>query len=165
MNYFELLDLEQKYDIDSLRLNKQYFFMQAKYHPDRAVPGEKTQALEISIQLNEAYKILQDDFLRAEYLLKLKGQRFDDQILKNSLTLEELEEFLSEFEAIEKASDRSSLEKMENTKLKEKVLLVTEITQKFAENKLNEALDLTVRLKYLTNLVGNIRTKLKYANN
>jgi molecular chaperone HscB len=166
MNHFDLLGLAQKYDLDLSELKKQYFLMQAKYHPDRAKePGEKKQALEISMQLNEAYKILQDDYLRAEYLLKLKGQKFDDQILKNVLPVEELEEFLSEFEVIEETSSRLTLEKMENTKLEEKAVLVAEITQRFAENKLNEALDLTVRLKYLTNLVGNIKAKLKHANN
>jgi molecular chaperone HscB len=165
MNYFDLLGLAQKYDIDPQELKRQYFLMQAKFHPDRAEESEKTQAIEISMQLNEAYKILQDDYFRAEYLLKLNGQKFDDQILKNALSEEELEEFLSEFEIIEETSSSLVLEKMENTKLAEKAALVSEITRRFAENKLNEALDLTVRLKYLTNLVGNIRAKLKYANN
>ena len=36
MNYFELLNVEQKYDVDLSLLQKQYLSKQALYHPDRA---------------------------------------------------------------------------------------------------------------------------------
>ena len=39
------------------------------------------------------------------------------------------------------------------------------ISSFFSENNIKQALDLTVRLKYLTNLVNNIKLKIKNADN
>src|SRR5688572_8600864 len=99
VNYFELLGLEPRYDIDHLELKKKYFLMQAKHHPERALePDKKREALNISTQINDAYKVLQDDYSRAEYLLRLKGIEFDEHKLKQALSLDELEEILNELE-------------------------------------------------------------------
>ncbi|NRB11033.1 MAG: co-chaperone HscB, partial [Rickettsiaceae bacterium] len=55
INYFQLLDLKQQYDIDQTLLQKQYLSMQAKYHPDRARTTEdKNKAMDVAMQLNEA---------------------------------------------------------------------------------------------------------------
>ena len=43
--------------------------------------------------------------------------------------------------------------------------LVHDIGIAFSENNIKQALDLTVRLKYLTNLVNNIKLKIKNADN
>ena len=64
MNYFELFAIEQKYDIDQKLLQTQYFSLQAKYHPDRSQNEfERHGNLEYSMLINEAFKILQDDYL------------------------------------------------------------------------------------------------------
>ena len=86
MNYFELFAIEQKYDIDQKLLQKQYFSLQTKYHPDRSKNElERSENLEYSMLINEAFKILQDDYLRAEYLLKIKGEFIDDNKLTNEI--------------------------------------------------------------------------------
>jgi len=72
MNYFELFAIEQTYNIDQKLLQTQYFILQAKHHPDRSRNEiERRENLEYSMLINEAFKILQDDYLRAEYLLKI----------------------------------------------------------------------------------------------
>ena len=51
-----------------------------------------------------------------------------------------------------------------NLKLQEKDTMVRELGIYFDKNNIAKALDLTVRLKYLTNLVRNIELKVKHAN-
>ena len=116
------------------------------------------------MQLNEAYKILKDDYARAEYLLRLMGQNFTEESLKSKLSSIELSEIMEMYEALDEIKDMSDLLQMEAQKLQEKSNIVKELTGCFAEKKIAKALDLTVRLKYLTNLVGNIKLKIKHAN-
>ena len=166
MNYFELFAIEQTYNIDQKLLQTQYFILQAKHHPDRSRNEiERRENLEYSMLINEAFKILQDDYLRAEYLLKIKGEFIDDNKLKNLLSPNQLEEILENYELIEITHDLSQLHKLHHDKSEDCQKLVLKLEQAFKANNLKQALDLTARLKYLTNLVGNIKLKIKNADN
>lgn len=166
MNYFQLLELEQRYDIKQNLLQSNYLAKQMEYHPDRVVDGgSKVRNIEMSMLLNEAYKILSDDYRRAEYLLNLNGFEFSDKELNLQLSPHELEEILEEYEEIEGMYEMTDLIAIEQQKLAVKAELMKEITSHFRKNNFTKALDLTVRLKYLTNLVGNIKLKIKHANN
>jgi hypothetical protein len=61
--------------------------------------------------------------------------------------------------------DSADLIAKEQQKLAMKAELIREITNHFNKNNFTKALDISVRLKYLTNLVGNIKLKIKHANN
>jgi molecular chaperone HscB len=164
-SYFELLKLEQSYNIDRIKLKKQYLAMQVRFHPDRATDEkERRTFLETSMLLNEAEKILKDDFLRAEYMLKLNGVQFDDRILKDALTADELEEIMEIHEIIDEIKDPVRLKEIEKEKLEEKEIMVQELRSYFDQNNFAKAVDITIRLKYLTNLVKNIKLKIKHAN-
>ena len=166
MNHFKLLDLEQKYDIDRSELQKQYLSKQALYHPDRAsTEALRTKNLDISMQLNEAYNILKDDYMRAEYLLKLLGQKFDDRTLKDALPPAELEVLMASHEDLEAIEDLSNLQILKASKLREKTQKTQELTECFLQNNISKALEITIGLKYLTNLVKNIDFKIKHADN
>ncbi len=161
INYFQLLDLKQQYDIDQTLLQKQYLSMQAKYHPDRARTTEdKNKAMDVAMQLNEAYKILGDDYLRAEYLLKLLGVKLDDETMKKATSPAKLEDIWQQFALIDETEDISQLQQMLAEKNQEKQILINNLSKAFQTNKLQEALDFTVNLKYLTNLVGNIELRI-----
>lgn len=165
MNYFELLDLDKKYNIDIALLEKQYLSKQTLYHPDRVQDVSiKREYLEKSMLLNEAYKCLKDDYLRAEYLLILSGQMVDDQALQGILSESDLEEILELYEIIDEMEQASDLKELEVKKVIEKEQMMQELANYFEENNITKALDLTVRLKYLTNLVRNIKLKIKHAN-
>ena len=160
MNYFELFAIEQKYDIDQKLLQKQYFSLQTKYHPDRSKNElERSENLEYSMLINR------DDYLRAEYLLKIKGELIDDNRLKKLLSHDQLEEILNNYELIEELQDLPQLYAAAQDKIEDCQKLVHEIGISFRENNIKQALDLTVKLKYLTNLVGNIKLKIKNADN
>ena len=164
-DYFQLLDLQKKYNIDKAQLKSKYLAMQIKFHPDRANGEEQRRIfLEQSMKLNEAEKVLKDDYLRAEYMLKLAGAKFDDKTLRDAISSKELEEIMEMHETIDDAEDLDELKQMEQIKLQEKNKMVQELEGYFNENNLAKALDLTVRLKYLTNLVKNIKLKVKNAD-
>ena len=166
MNYFELLDIEQKYDIDFALLKKQYLGKQALYHPDRASSDSlRTKNLDISMQLNEAYKILKDDYMRAEYLLKILGQKFDDRVMRDALTTIELEDIMTSHETLNAMEELSDLQLLKSNKMLEKATMIRVLTECFYKKNITKALDITVRLKYLTNLVKNIDFKIKHADN
>jgi len=166
MNHFKLLDLEQQYDLDLSTLQKQYLAKQALYHPDRAPSeGERTQNLDISMQLNAAYNILKDDYMRAEYLLTLLGQKFDDRVLKDALNVEELEALMASHEELDAMELLLDLQALKGAKIKEKTKMIQALTDCFVQNNLTKALEITIGLKYLTNLVKNIEFKIKHADN
>ena len=167
MNYFELFALEQNYTLDQKHLRKQYLALQERYHPDKAKDElQRRKNAEHSMLINEAFKVLKDDYLRAEYILQLKGEALNDNTLKTVLSPIQLEEILEEYELIENIrEDLSSLYSIEKNKIEIYKELVHNIAIAFSENNIKQALDLTVRLKYLTNLVNNIKLKIKNADN
>lgn len=76
LNPFEILNLEPSYSLDLDVLESQYFATQKKTHPDQFSQGnekEKAIALNKSTAVNQAYLLLKDPLLRAEYLLKQAG--------------------------------------------------------------------------------------------
>ena len=82
MNYFEVFSLPQKLAIDTAALEKQFYAMSRKLHPDRFASrpaAEQEEALKQSSLLNDAYRTLKDPILRTQYLLKLEGIELEEQ--------------------------------------------------------------------------------------
>ena len=81
-NYFQLFELEPSFVIDFDVLEKKYFKLQKKFHPDKYVNAtdyEKRLSLQITSYVNEAYETLINDYLKSMYLLKIVGYEIDDQ--------------------------------------------------------------------------------------
>jgi molecular chaperone HscB len=82
MNYFEFFNLPRKLMLDVAALEKQFYMMSRKLHPDRfaARPvAEQEAALAQSSLLNDAYRTLKDPISRTQYLLKLEGVELEEQ--------------------------------------------------------------------------------------
>src|SRR5258708_26426578 len=82
MNYFEFFELPRKLTLDIVALEKQFYTMSRKLHPDRFASkpvAEQEAALAQSSQLNDAYRTLKDPILRTQYLLKLEGVELEEQ--------------------------------------------------------------------------------------
>ncbi len=74
MNFFEALGLPEQLGIDPKVLETSFYALSRKWHPDRfarASPAEQQRALDVSAQLNDAYRTLREPVSRAEYLLEL----------------------------------------------------------------------------------------------
>ena len=82
MTYFEVFSLPPKLTIDTAALEKQFYTMSRKLHPDRFAGrplAEQEAALAQSSRLNDAYRTLKDPVLRTQHLLKLEGVELEEQ--------------------------------------------------------------------------------------
>ena len=82
MTYFEVFSLPRKLVIDTAALEKQFYAMSRRLHPDRFASrpaAEQEEALRQSSLLNDAYRALKDPILRTQYLLKLEGVELEEQ--------------------------------------------------------------------------------------
>lgn len=81
-NYFEVFSLPAKLQIDTAALERQFYVLSRKLHPDRFASrpvAEQEAALAESSQLNDAYRTLKDPVLRTQYLLKREGVELEEQ--------------------------------------------------------------------------------------
>lgn len=76
VNYFDVFDLPKKLAIDTSALERAFYKLSRKLHPDvyaRASEQEQQWSLEQTSLLNDAYRTLKNPITRTEYLLKLEG--------------------------------------------------------------------------------------------
>lgn len=165
MDYFELLNFERIYKIDFSLLHQRYLEIQMKYHPDKATNNkEKERYLVISATLNKAYTTLKDDLTRAEYLLFLKGLSNNTIESNIGMTTDLIAKIWSELEKLEKFEKLEELEEFYNQKINQRKAIVNNISQAFAQEQLLTARDNTIELRYLNNLISNIKVKIENAN-
>jgi molecular chaperone HscB len=115
-DYFRVMGLLRKLDLDPRVLEPVFHALSRRFHPDMyrmASPRERMIALENSAVLNQAYRALRDPFERAEYLLRLERGR--DQGNKPSAPAElfdeilEIQELLGEFRLAEEGGEKETL--------------------------------------------------------
>ncbi len=76
MNYFQLFDIEESFDVDLQNLSLSYQALQKAVHPDKfahASEQEQRIAVQKSAQINDAYQTLRNPLQRAEYILVQRG--------------------------------------------------------------------------------------------
>jgi len=81
-SYFEIFSLPQHLVIDTAALEKSFYALSRRLHPDRfagRLAAEQEAALAESSRLNDAYRTLKDPIRRTEYLLKLEGVELEEQ--------------------------------------------------------------------------------------
>jgi molecular chaperone HscB len=82
MDYFSFFNLPRKLTLDVVALEKQFYVLSRKLHPDRFASkplAEQEAALAESSLLNDAYRTLKDPILRTQYLLTLEGVELEEQ--------------------------------------------------------------------------------------
>ena len=81
-SYFAFFGLPLRLRLDVTTLEKQFYALSRKLHPDRFASrpaGEQEAALAESSRLNDAYRTLKDPILRTQYLLGLEGVELEEQ--------------------------------------------------------------------------------------
>lgn len=109
INYFEIFEIQPEYLIDKENLEKKYFALQMQYHPDRSAgksEAEKIAVIKKSADINEGYKILNDDVTRAELLLELNNVLVNKE--KNNTHKPSHALLVEQMELRERASDIES---------------------------------------------------------
>src|SRR5579864_3014037 len=82
VDYFTFFGLPRKLNVDVASLEKEFYQLSRKLHPDLysgADAREQEWSLEQSSQLNDAYRTLKDAIKRTEYLLRLEGVELEEQ--------------------------------------------------------------------------------------
>ena len=82
VDYFTFFGLPRKLTIDVAALEKDFYELSRKLHPDlnaRAGSQEQEWSLQQSSLLNDAYRTLKDPIRRTQYLLKLEGVELEEQ--------------------------------------------------------------------------------------
>ena len=75
MNHFEIFGLERKLGIDAAALQRRFYELSRRHHPDfhQAAPAdEQARVLEASARVNAAYRTLRDPIKRVQYLVRLE---------------------------------------------------------------------------------------------
>jgi molecular chaperone HscB len=81
-DYFAFFSLPQKLTVNQEALEQKFHSLSWKLHPDhfaRAIDEERQISLDLSSQLNDAYRTLRDPVARVEYLLGLNAMRKEGQ--------------------------------------------------------------------------------------
>lgn len=76
VNYFQIFEIEQAFNLDVKGLTERYQTIQKSVHPDKfahASSQEQLLAVKKSTLVNDAYQTLKKPLNRAEYMLTLRG--------------------------------------------------------------------------------------------
>jgi molecular chaperone HscB len=82
VDYFTFFGLPRKLNLDVPALDKDFYLLSRKLHPDlnaRAGTQEQQWSLQQSSLLNDAHRTLKDPIKRTQYLLKLEGVELEEQ--------------------------------------------------------------------------------------
>lgn len=162
-NHFSRLGLQRKFDLKLEDIERQYFGFQRSFHPDRFAsksPREQAISLEYATNINDAYQILSDPLLRAEYLLKLEGRKIAGE---DGGTIDEPGLLMEVMELSEGISDADSLDAVmplvERTNAE---VLASELALGvvFADNDLDRAAVIALRLRYMIKLAEDARLRV-----
>jgi molecular chaperone HscB len=110
MNYFELYGIPVSLQIDSSLIKPKYYELSRKYHPDfygNASEEKQSEVLEISSQVNKAFKIFNNPTELIKYVLQLKGLLEDEE--KYTLPSAFLMEIMELNEQLEEAGLKSEV--------------------------------------------------------
>jgi molecular chaperone HscB len=82
VDYFSFFGFPRKLNVDVALLEREFYQLSRKLHPDVYSNAEKREqewSLEQSSQLNDAYRTLKEPIKRTEYLLRLEGVELEEQ--------------------------------------------------------------------------------------
>ena len=159
-NYFELFNLPEKFQIDSVKLQENYRSIQKEIHPDRfatSTENEKVQSMIKSTQVNDAYQTLKSPTKRAKYILSLH-KSVEKITLPPDFLMQQMEweEHLEDIEKNNKELDQFKL--AINKKYKEYSLLLSK--QIDNDQNWNEAAITIDKLYFVEKLLHKINISL-----
>lgn len=159
-NYFELFNLPEKFQIDSVKLQENYRSIQKEIHPDRfatSTENEKVQSMIKSTQVNDAYQTLKSTTKRAKYILSLH-KSVEKITLPPDFLMQQMEweEHLEDIEKNNKELDQFKL--AINKKYEEYSLML--LTQIDNDQNWNEAAITIDKLYFVEKLLHKINISL-----
>ncbi len=154
-NFFKLFNIDEKFLIDSNLLEEKYLQLQLEFHPDQSDAQDSI----LSIEINEAYKVLNDDFLRACHLLQLNNIDLinDDFALKPDKSM--LEEILELQESITSIENKTVIDNLLRH-LKQTINdLIIDFNRAYEDNQIKLSANYILKAKYLKKAIDDLRIK------
>ncbi len=159
MNYFEIFELDKKYNIDLNELEIKYLELMSIHHPDK---NDNIISSTMSTDINNIYNILKDDFKRATYLLSL--YKPDLNLDNVSLSQNYLEYIYDEMEKIDNISTLEELKNIYAQKNIEIKNIILNLNNLFEEKNFYDLPKIIIQLKYLKNIISNLKVKISKIN-
>lgn len=128
MEYFKLFNLPVSLKVDKTQVLKTYYALSQASHPDRHIGSTETtqqDATNLSANINDAKRVLDNPHLRLEYILKQTAHIVEDEKYKLSPL------FLAEMMELNEAIMESKMNDDAEMQLKLKERLDSEIQQAF----------------------------------
>ena len=169
MNYFELFNIPESFDVDLSVLPQTYQQLQRLTHPDKFASGSEQQkllAIQKNAQVNDAYSVLKSPLARAEYLLSLRGidLQHEQQTIKDTTFLMQQMEWREELAEIADRTDPlSALESLEdeiNQKIKSDLTKLRSFLESDEEMAEQSAANIIRQLKFLYKMLSEIELKV-----
>lgn len=162
-NYFRLFNTEEQFQINQKYLKDKFRQLQSLLHPDKfsyKTEEEKLISKDYSSLLNRAYNTLLTPMARAEYLLKLKGQKVEEsETVNNPKFLMEIMELNEKVEEAGTDVDKLKILDKENKEVLEQ--LSNEITQHFKTDDIEKAKEKITKMKYFNSVCDRINETLR----
>lgn len=161
MDHFTRLGLERGYTIDLAALDRAYFGLQRRLHPDRFVgrsPRERAISQQQAAALNEAYETLKHPIRRARYLAELMGV----DLPGDGRTIDDPELLMAAMESREALAEAGSLaevEALERRSRDERAAAIDALQDLFARDDQAGIRRAILRLAYLDKFVEEARAR------
>ncbi|MBF0247489.1 MAG: Fe-S protein assembly co-chaperone HscB [Alphaproteobacteria bacterium] len=160
VNHFRRLGIAVSFDLDVPALDRLYFDLQRRLHPDRfatRAPKEKALSQQQATALNDAYETLKDPLKRADYMVHILGV----EVLPEGCTLVKDQKILIEaMEMREKLAAADTMEQLNVIQRETKAEIqdvLSALSLAFQGHDIPGACELTTRLKYLDKMMGEVR--------
>lgn len=161
MDHFARLGLSRLYTVDLAALDRAYFGLQRRLHPDRFVrrpPRERAISQQQAAALNDAYETLKHPIRRARYLAELMGvdlpgdgRTIDDPEL--------LMEAMEAREALAEAASEAEVRALEGTSRDERAAAIDALQELFTRDDRAGVRRAILRLAYLDKFVEEARAR------
>jgi len=163
MNYFDLYEINNSFEVDKNLIEKKYIELQKQYQPDRARDDlERISSIQALAEVNNAYKTLKDDYLRGVYILKLQNiDLLNDRDLRSKMPFEILNDILQKREESERLNEIGELEIAKSKALVAKSEIVKKIQRSFEASEQDDVIVNIMHLKYHDNLINIIDKKIE----
>lgn len=160
-DHFARLGFARTFDLDPKLVERRYFELQRRLHPDRFAtksPKERQLSQAQATSLNDAYETLMDPLRRAVYLLRLSGIEVGGEgktVADPALLMEAMEMR----EALAEARTSGEVDRVVARAKAEADAVRSALSTHFAATDLDAARTDTLRLTYLDKLVEDARAR------
>jgi molecular chaperone HscB len=151
-NFFELLGLPARFDLDPSLIERAFFDRSKELHPDRfasAPAAERVAALSRSRALNDAYQTLKKPVGRAEYLLERAGVTIGDNERLDPAQIMEVMEAREELAEARRGKNSAKLEELQAAMRARRAASLDHLAALFATNDMAAVKGVLISLRYI----------------